>query len=401
MVHAVTKQKRIVEIDIVKGIGIMLIAVYHIVYRSMDGIPDKMIRSLGWALIGIFFLLSGYTCRPNVRLRDIYRSRVLGLMLPVILTEIFLLFFGGLYCILMHDYTVRDVLHDAVVTFLRPEISNQISGTWGDGGILFFNLSPVWFIWSMGWTELFFHPLRSLTIGRGKGQMPWIALVLFLFAIQIPMYVYLRPAPWGLTIIPVYLIFMLIGAMFRNRRILERLMNVPPLPAFFITIVCFAAHFGLFLFNGNEGYYLSKFGNRGALDVFTVILQVLIALPAFFFFARAVGKVKLLAGGISWIGRHTLGILLMHCILGVVYCDLFKNYIKPGPYWYLETKGIPLTAEIVLKSILCWALAVASCIPILYIWDKVQEKLFGKLLRERKQETGKMTGEEQTSKSTS
>jgi fucose 4-O-acetylase-like acetyltransferase len=282
------------------------------------------------------------------------------------------------------------VLHDAVVTFLRPEITTRISGNWGDGGVLFFNLSPVWFVWSMGWTELFFHPLRNLTIGKGKGQMAWIALVLVLLTIQIPMYVFLRPAPWCLTILPVFLLFMLIGAKLRDRNIAERLGKVPALPAFITTILCFAAHFGLFVFNGNESYYVSKFGNRGALDVFTVILQILIAAPAMFFLARALGRVKPLERGLQWVGRHTLGILLLHCILGVVFCDILHNYIKPGPYWYLESSGIPLTSEIVLKSILTCVLSLATSIPVIILWEKLKGMLLGRIKerRERRDDKG-------------
>ena len=378
MSEAGTKTKRIQELDIMKGIGIILIAVYHIVFRSMDGIPDKTIRSLGWAFIGIFFLLSGYTCRVDISVKECYRRRVMNLLIPVIMLEIVLLVLGGAYCILFHDYTTKKVLYDSVVTFLRPEISTRISSGWGEGGILFYNLSPVWFIWSMAWTELFFHPLRMLTIGKGKGTLSWVILVFVLLVIQVPMYVFLRPAPWGLTIVPTYLLFMLIGAKLRDRKAFQRLMDVRPLPAVIATVLCLAAHYGLFLFNGNESYYISKYGNRGALDVFTVLIQVLFATPAIYFISRGIGRLKPLSKGFAWFGRHTLGVLLMHCIIAVVYCDLLHNYIKPGTCWYPENIGIPLTAEIILKSILTCALSLLTCIPLILLWDKFRTWLFGR-----------------------
>ena len=393
-------KKRIEELDIMKGIGIIVIAVYHIVYRSMDGIADKLVRSWGWAFIGVFFLLSGYTCRQTNRVRESYKRRVLGLVLPVIIVEFLLLFFGGLYCIFMHDYSVKSVLYDALVTFLRPEITTRISSQWGEGGILFFNLSPVWFIWSMAWTELFFHPLRLLIVG--KGEKVWLLLLTGLIAIQVPMYVFLPPASWGLTVIPTYLIFMLMGAKLREWDAVSRLMKIKPPAALGISILGLAAQFGCFLFDGNESYYVSILGDYGmqarnagvhdmmsAIDIPVVLLQLLCFLPAIFFIARVLVKIPVVSRGLVWMGQHTLAILLLHCILAVVYSDIFKNYIKPGSYWYLELNDIELTSEIVLKSILCCILALITCIPLILIWEKLKDMLFAAIARGKEAKVAK------------
>lgn len=400
MAESLEKKKRIEELDIMKGIGIILIAVYHIVYRSMNGIPDQLIRSWGWAFIGVFFLLSGYTCRQAKSVRESYKRRVLGLVLPVIIVEFLLLFFGGLYCIFVHDYSVKSVLYDALVTFLRPEITTRISSQWGEGGILFFNLSPVWFIWSMAWTELFFHPLRLLIVG--KGEKVWLLLLTGLIAIQVPMYVFLPPASWGLTVIPTYLIFMLMGAKLREWDVVSRLMKIKPPAALGITILGLAAQFGCFLFDGNESYYVSVLGDFGmqarnagvhdmmsAIDIPVVLLQLLCFLPAIFFIARFMLKIPVLSRGLVWMGQHTLAILLLHCILAVVYCDIFHSYIKPGTLWYLELNGIDLTAKIILKSILCCVLALITCVPLILIWEKLNKMLFSALAKRKAAKTAK------------
>ena len=368
--------KRITELDIMKGMGIILIAVYHLVYRSMDGIADNMIRGMGWAYIGIFFLLSGYTFSRQDSVMQSYKKKVLGLLLPALMLELVLLTLGGIYCIFVHDYTFQDILHDAAVTVLRPEITTRISAEWGNGGVLFLNLSPVWFIWGMLWTELFFFPLRKLL--DGKGEVIWCAAMLLLMGIQIPLYICMEPAPWGLTLVPTYLQFMLIGAKLREKNAVEMLKKIRPLPAFGLTVVCLAVHFGLFLFNGNENYYAGLIGRRGALDVFTVILQVLPAALAFFLIARAIGKVAWLHTGLEWLGRHTLGILMMHCLLGMVFCDMLGTYIKPGPNWYLELHNIPLTTEIILKSVLSCVLALAASVLLQLLWGKGKRARKGK-----------------------
>ena len=367
-----TKKTRIQELDIMKGLGMILIAVFHIVYRSMHGIADNLICSLGWAFIPVFFLMSGYTCRPDTSVRVSYRKRVMGLLLPVILTEFVLILLGGIYCILFHDYSVKDVLHDALVTFLRPEITTKISDQWGGGNLLFFNLSPVWFIWSLIWAELVFHPIRKLI--HGRKCIVWISVMLLLFVIQIPMYCFLDPAPWGLTILPVYILFMLMGLKLREWNAVDRLTRAPLLPSLAIMVLLFAVHFGLFKLTGDESYYASIFGTRGAWDVFAVVLQLLFAAPALFYLARALGMLQFPRRVLVWMGQHTLGFLTMHCLFAMIYCDIFHNYSKPGTNWYLELQGIPLTSEIILKSILCCTLALLSCGLVLFLKDKLKSR---------------------------
>ena len=130
----------------------------------------------------------------------------------------------------------------------------------------------------MVWTELFFHPLKRLIFG--KKERVWVCFVIALFLIQNPMYVLLKPAPWGLTILPTYLLFMMIGLKLRERNAEEYLNRLSVPVAAAVTVLGLLFHFGLFLFNGNESYYRSEYGNRGLLDVYTVVLQVLVFVPA-------------------------------------------------------------------------------------------------------------------------
>ena len=103
-----------------------------------------------------------------------------------------------------------------------------------------------------------------------------------------------------------------------------------------------------------------------------------------FFFSKAVNRIRLLSRGLRWLGRHTLLILLMHGFLAVIYCDILHVYFKPGPYWYLGPYGIPLTWEIIGKSVLVVLLALATCIPVCLIVDR-GKRLLSKKQQEKKQ----------------
>ena len=372
-------KKRIPELDYMKGLGIILITVYHLVFFAENSIPDKVVCSLGWAFIAIYFMLSGYTCRQGGSVTDTYVRRLKLVILPAVLLEIGLLLFGGIYCMIFHDYSVKDVLHDVAVTFLRPEITTHIDGSWGEGGMLFTNLSPVWYIWAMFWTELLFHPIRKWI--TGKREKLWIPVILLLIGIQIPMYVFLDPAPWQLTIVPTFLIFMLMGAKLREWKVAERLKQVPAIHAVWITTLCFAAHFGLWCLNGFEYYYVSLYGKNGAWDVFTVILQAIVAFPAVYFVARGLGHLGIVAKAVEWVGKHSLTILLMHALFGMVYCDILGVYSRMVDHWYLEWDRMTTTFEIVAKSILVWILSLSTCVPVCILLDVINRRFVRKKVK--------------------
>ncbi len=388
------KKNRVDELDIIKGFGILIIAVYHLVYRPMDGIPDKMIMSLGWALIALYFMISGYVFKPGKTVIENYRRRLLGLILPVFLGELVMLGIGGIYCKFVHGYTARDILHDAAVTFLRPEITMNISPRWGEGGILFFNLSPVWYIWALAWTLLLFYPLAKLVSGRSTKV--WLAVVLGLMAVQIPLYLFVEPLPWCLGVIPVYTVFMLIGVKIKELGIIEWLRKISVPKTIIYTIVFFAAHFGLYLFGGNECYYVSVFGTRGWLDIPLVVLQLLVAFPAFYGLARFMSMNRYLSRRMRWFGQHSLTILIWHCFFGMLFEDMLGTYDKLGnEYWYLEYAGLTVTPEIFWKSAAVFVLAILSCIPVAAVVDRIAVRTFRSRLLGQNRKAEKQKAEKQ------
>ena len=383
------EKKRVEELDIIKGVGMLMIAVYHLVYRAQDGIPDKIIRSLGWALIAVFFMLSGYFSNPDKGVLNNYKRRFLGLMFPAMMAELFLLGVGGIYCRFFHEYSTRDILHDAAVTFLRPEITTKISTEWGEGNTLFLNLSPVWYIWALGWTLILFYPIEKLVIGK---SLKWLAMVLFLIGIQIPIYLYVDALPWSLKIVPVFTVFMLIGMKAREINLVNRLKDVSLGMTALYTVVFFAVHFILFLFGGTESYYISILGTRGWLDVPLVVLQLLVAFPAFFGLARLISQVRPLAKYLSWVGRYSLTFLLFHSFFGLIFSDLLNTYSKMGPNWYMEFLGLTVTPEVFWKSVAVFVLSVICTMPCAVFGDYLARKVFERRLRWRELRQRKREG---------
>ena len=96
-------KKRIGEIDIIKGLGILIIAAIHLVYRTKSGAADYVLRSLGWSLISVFFMMSGYFFTAGKRkVIQSWLHRLRYRVLPVVLAEFLLLVIGGVYCAFVH-----------------------------------------------------------------------------------------------------------------------------------------------------------------------------------------------------------------------------------------------------------------------------------------------------------
>lgn len=360
--------KRIKELDIIKGAGILIITVIHLLYRPQNSAADYFLRAVGWLYISLFFMLAGYSFTAGKRSTgENYLHRIRTLLLPAVIIEAAFFVFGGVYCVFAHGYTFTDWWHDLAVTALRPELCVQFSEEWGHGGVLYENLSPSWFIWSMCFTELAFFPFAKLCIG--KPHIRWWLTVGALTAIQIPLYVFVSPISHQLQLIPLFTVFMLIGAKVREAKLLEKewKFNIPVTAV--IVIVCFAAQIGLYLLGGNESYYAGHIGNLGWPDVILTIVQLPVGFVGFYALAKLIMKIKVLADGLIWVGKRTLVILMSHCFFGMVAADMMHTYIKPGPVWYVENIGLTVTPEIFLKSLAGTVIAVVCSIGVAILRD--------------------------------
>ena len=348
-------RRRDLTVDTARGAGMLAVIFYHLVYRSQDSAADIAAREIGWCMIPFFFLVSGYFWRPGRRtVREGLARRLRGLLVPAVRTTALLLTVGGVYCALFHGYGLTEWARDILHTYLRPELASRIVPQWGDGGPLFSNLSPVWYIWTMSWTTLLFVPLAD-AVGRDTKRTA--AACLILLAAEIPLYTLLPPSPWGLTHVPVYAAVMLFGAWAGGRDLLGRILTLDPRTAGACTAAAVLVHVLLFRWCGTDQMYAGALGTRGWIDPVMYFAQTLIGTFALLTLCRGIRRGCRAAGdALAWIGERSMTYLLWHCALGMIAADVLRTYIKPGPDWYVD-----LTPAIVWKSIAGYAFAVAGC----------------------------------------
>lgn len=376
-----SRVKRNRTIDIVRGFSIILIMFYHLVYRPRDGFVDRAIRELGWCIVPFFYIIPGYFYKPGrFGIGEELKRHIRSVLIPAVKMTLLLIALLGIWCMLFHSYTLTDVIRDGIYAFLRPELASKLIPQLGDAGIVFSNTSVVWFIWTMMWTMPVFLVLAKLTVPDVKKTL---ICCIILLAVGIPLYVFVAPLPWSLNHVPVYAAIMLFGSLLSSFDLLERISSMKMVPSLITSVIAAVIHFLLFSRCGTDHMYEGALGTAGFTDVPVYFLETFIGSYVFYNLGRVIDRFEKTAVFLSYVGRNSLIILLLHFPFGVVFSDLLKTYIRPGPYWYLDLVGIELTSVIIYKSIVVFLLSSICSILTVVLVDRIrknkQEKFIQKV----------------------
>jgi fucose 4-O-acetylase-like acetyltransferase len=343
--------------DIVKGMAIINVVFYHLVHREKDGLVDLAIRESIYLAIPLFFLISGYFYSYKKRtVKDSIKHRIKNLLLPAVISMAVLLLIGLVYFHFVYKYTFDKWLGDVLFTYLRPEFVQHFTMKWGDGGQLFFNLSPVWFIWTMFFSALVFFPAAEIAF---KSFIHYIVTFLVLFATGSALYLLFPPMPWSITLAPMYAAIMLLGAGLRHVDLLENRI----FPAWFraiATLGCIVLHVSIFRFCGTDAIYTGNIGSHGILGCALFIVETVLGGYAMFNIADLFDQAGIVGISFGWIGMHSFDIMIFHCFFGGIVADLLWATNKPGPAWYQEMTPAVLTTSII-SFVMGLVLSMAVC----------------------------------------
>ena len=343
--------KRSTRIDIMKGLMMLAVMLYHLVYRKQDSLPDLLAREAIYLSMPLFMLLAGYFYREGRTLRN--RLKAI-LKFPVLSSAALLLIFGPYYIAVYIDFTAKSWLSDIVLTYLRPEFTGMLLPSFAAPGQLFNNLSPVWFVWTLAWSTVVFYVAVKLSSGSIYRSGAAAAV---LIAAGTAGYLCLPPLSWNLQIVPLYAGIMMIGHLLSIFEAEKKSVKVS-LPVSLCTgAAAGLMHVYIFRRFGSDLIYLGILGEKDVYSALMFVLQVLVGGYALCVLAGLIEKAGLLREPFSFIGRHTMVFLMFHCLIGGVAADLMHTYNKLGPNWYLD----PLTAETVVKSWISFALSMAGC----------------------------------------
>ncbi len=340
-------------IDVARGLAMLFVCAFHLIYFQEHGLFGSFIREGTWLAIPLFFLISGYVYR--LRPHSLY-YRVKRLLIPSLKVTLFLLAAGGIYCIIFHSYTFKDVCIDAVYTYLRPEFSSMLikldMNYWDR--LLYDVIGQVWFVWTMIFTMPLFYAFVHRTSKSFRNLLMTCAIFV---SVTLMLYDYSSYVSWSLTIVPLYAAFMLAGDYFAELNLCKRIVQSEGPVNYFAAIAAFVIHAVMFYFSGSPRLFMNELGTIGKFSVITTFVQVFIGGYALFILCRLLVRIKFVSGFLQLVGRESLIFMFLHRPFGVLFSDLFGTYIKSGPYWTLEN----VTAEVCILSVMIFILSLFCC----------------------------------------
>lgn len=191
-------KKRNIEIDVMKGIAILLVMIGHAAW-----IPGWLGVFIASFHMPLFFIISGYFAKTSEdvaltgggQIRKDFRQ----LVVPYLVV-------AGLSCAYILAQTVH--YHDmSMFTHAIARYSLAMDMVWEDT-LLDKWIGPMWFVLALFWGRLFFYWLSK----TGKWFLP-LCVILSITMIFVHPYV---PTPWGISRGVVALAFMAVGYAYRK-----------------------------------------------------------------------------------------------------------------------------------------------------------------------------------------
>ena len=348
--------------DISRGLAMLFVCVFHMIYTPEDSITQGLIRESVWFAIPFFFMLSGYLYR--IERHDLIH-RVKALLKPSISYTLLLLVTGGAYCMLFHSYTLNDIGIDFVYTFLRPEFASMLMPLnmpyWFR--LLYDVISQAWYVWTLILTLPVFYFFVRFTSQSFRNLFIVCAVMLLM---SFMLYDYRNYFSWSLTLVPVYASVMLAGDYCSGLNLSERIGNSEN---YFIALVALAFHSFMYYFSGSPRAFMNEIGTIDRWIVFTFVIQVFIGGYAFILLCKLLGRIKYLSEFLQLIGRNSLLFMFLHRPFGVIFSDLLGTYIRAADTWQVD-----VNAQVIIYSVIVFILSMISCSIFAFIKGRLLSK---------------------------
>ena len=309
---------RIEELDIFKGIGMIMVVAFHFLDYASDSLADIAPYINSALIMSLFFLVSGYTWKPGKTAWQLVRKRIPPMLFMFfVCTVVITLLFYGVLAIkgLAEEEDLGTSLWWALagkgmVDILQPGVYEDT--------LLMIPAGVYWFLRQMALTGLIYYLLVNTAM---KKNLYFILITGVLFGLSALMCFFCPQMPWDFQISPALAGCMLVGAWCGQKRLIERLKGKLFHPAVIVAAVLLMA--GLVLISiqfpaGDglgRGYFSSEIENGP--DVLTGLLALLVAVLPVGWILVMIGRTKWLKRPLRWMGKHSLGIYLIHMFIGM------------------------------------------------------------------------------------
>lgn len=301
-------------VNLVKGFGIILIVVGHVVTGPL--------RDLLYVFhVPLFFFLSGYLFRAKSDFWNLFFSKFKSLILPYLM---YLLLFTSIMVLKVY---VEDEGTKSIKLFL----SNALYG----GKALTGWFSVFWFITSLFFTQLACYFLIKLPVSK----LVLITSVLLSLAY---LQAYIKPELsiiWSLNTVFYCIPIFIVGYLYRQLKIEVNLKVLPAL--FLITLGVYFSFMALFYIDIKESIYGLPIASFGVSIIFVLFVFETFKMASKYINFGALAKIGVASMSIMYLHqpiqitlRHQIGIKteVLVIVLTVIVCLLFHSLLSKSKF---------------------------------------------------------------------
>lgn len=363
-------KKRLNYVDMVKGICILIMVLYHLLAPS-DPIRT-WIGHVEDSAVLIFFLFSGYFYKPGAKpVGKGLAARARSLLIPFFKHSLILWGIATVYYLITGKVPFIEALC-CLRNFFGGCIWNRVIQGWFGWeyyhlGSRYLFLADFWFLLAMMFANIIFQPLanrllqtenKRAMISRGATAL------LLLFVVTGSCRAFDISLPYNLQLVPFWAAFLLIGCMLGRLKLIEHpaltgargwISALLPLIAGIVLSVYKPVNSNLFR------------GNFEEPEVLSMVLGIVAALCLAWGLAQLCRQIEL-AGvrvqELAWLGSHTMLIYLYHVFFGWVI-----NVVTGNAFSVAE--GDPVTLGMRLAYFVMVCVSLALCILLYVISDRL------------------------------
>lgn len=311
--------KRFPEIDIAKGIGIILMIVGHFFPRS-----SSIVVFIFTFHMPLFFLISGYFYRPK-NITENWRNDGKRLLIPYFLTCLVFVLYTLLACLQKGEY---ENLNKAVIASLFGSGSVNGNVIWGRTS----PIGAIWFLWALFWCRNVYNLINQ------KCKHPYVVATIVGLIATVTDH-YLIKLPFAISPGLSAMIFYMLGDLCKKKSISWKWV----IPGILVWGFCIKFSW-MSMVNCLYMYY--------PLDIIGACVGTYCT---YLVSKHVVSKIKWVSGLFEWLGKYSLQILCFHLLfMNMALLTKFTNITG------ISKPVVSLSVFIMAPIILAW---ITSWIP--------------------------------------
>ena len=310
------KKPRMLEQDIAKGIGIILVLALHTltlsrsIYNALGGV-------FGF-IMPFFFFMAGYNHRPyRYTYKEIIKKRSKQILIPFFIYSIAILIISAIYCMISKGYTIGDVVMTYVNLILHKSFCRQVGIEIIDGWLSSCIMS-FWFVQLLFVASIIFYAVVDYALEKGPRL---ISIIIGLLAVSMIFAHFNFYLPLYLAEAPAIAAIMLVGAFFGQKELLS---NKTKLSFIIInSIIAYALFVVLALLFRGSGFIAGGMLWDKRINEWAVLLSFTFAIIGTYPFVhvcRLLIHTGIVRKALVWCGNKSMYLLFIHGVVQLYVC---------------------------------------------------------------------------------